>query len=89
MGGEQLPTQKWEATPASVKRALLNLSEPVKQLSERLAAAEEKLNQHLSNSSRPPSSDGLGAELPPSEAPVPGQAETSSPGAPVGRRRAL
>ena len=60
IGGEKLPKQDWEATPASVKQALVNLAEQVKQLSERLATVEEKLNQNSSNSSRPPSSDGLG-----------------------------
>jgi hypothetical protein len=60
IGGEKIPEQEWEAASASVKRALVNLAEQVKQLSERLAAAEEKLNQNSSNSSRPPSSDGFG-----------------------------
>jgi transposase len=60
IGGEKIPKQDWEATPASVKQALVNLAEQVKQLSERLATVEEKLNQNSSNSSRPPSSDGFG-----------------------------
>ena len=60
IGGEKIPQQDWEATPASVKQALVNLAEQVKQLSERLATVEEKLNQNSSNSSRPPSSDGFG-----------------------------
>ena len=54
IGGEKIPEQEWEAASAIVKRALVNLAEQVKQLSERLAAAEEKLNQNSSNSSRPP-----------------------------------
>lgn len=60
IGGEKIPDQEWEAAPESVKRALMNLAEQVKQLSERLATAEETLQQNSSNSSRPPSSDGFG-----------------------------
>lgn len=67
IGGERISEQDWQATPESVKRALVNLAVQVKQLSEqledvseRLAIAEEKLNQNSSNSSRPPSSDEFG-----------------------------
>lgn len=62
IAGERIPEKDWDATPESVKRALLNLAEQVKQLSERLAVVEERLNQNSSNSSRPPSSDGFGKE---------------------------
>ena len=62
IGGERIPEKDWEATPESVKKALVSLAAQVKQLSEqfkdvsdRLAIAEEKLNQNSSNSSRPPS----------------------------------
>ncbi|MEM7769857.1 MAG: IS66 family transposase [Cyanobacteria bacterium P01_A01_bin.37] len=61
IGGEKIPDQEWEAAPERVKKALVNLAEQVKQLSERLATAEERLKQNSSNSSRPPSSDGFGA----------------------------
>ncbi|MEB3212275.1 MAG: IS66 family transposase [Leptolyngbyaceae bacterium] len=67
IGGEKIPKQDWEATPASVKQALVNLAEQVKQLNERLTAVEEKLNQNSANSSRPPSSDGFAAK--PTKAP--------------------
>ena len=62
IAGEKIPEQDWDIAPESVKRALKNLAEHVKQLSERLATVEERLNQNSSNSSRPPSSDGLGQE---------------------------
>ena len=61
IGTEKIAEKDWDATPESVKRALLNLAEQVKQLSERLSVVEEQLNQNSSNSSRPPSSDGFGS----------------------------
>ena len=53
--GIQIAQSDWEATPESVKGVITVLSE-------RLAYIEEQLNQNSQNSSRPPSSDGLGKQ---------------------------
>jgi len=53
IAGIEIPFSDWNATPESVKAV-------VTVLSERLEYIEEQLKQDSQNSSRPPSSDGLG-----------------------------
>jgi hypothetical protein len=51
IAGISISKKDWEATPSSVSRLVIVLSE-------RLSLLEERVNQNSQNSSRPPSSDG-------------------------------
>jgi len=53
IAGIRVAKADWDATPASIQML-------VRLLSERLLALEEKVNQNSQNSSKPPSTDGLG-----------------------------
>ena len=53
IAGIKIPKSDWEATPESVKVLVIVLSE-------RLEHIEEQLNKNSKNSSKPPSSDGVG-----------------------------
>ncbi len=69
-----IPPADWEATPPTVRAALLALLTQVQTLQAQVSDLQAQLKQHSGNSSRPPSSD------PPSAPPRPTRA-------PTGRKR--
>ncbi len=69
IAGIQVPKADWAATPASIQALVLVLSERLQQQDERIRQLEERLNQNSKNSSKPPSSDGLGQSLKPKKSP--------------------
>jgi len=65
IGGISISVSDWEATPASVKTALVSaLIATISRLEERVSHLEEQLNQNSQNSSSPPSKDGFGTPKP-------------------------
>lgn len=58
IAGIRVSKADWEATPPSIQRLVLALSE-------RLTQIEETLNKNSQNSSKPPSSDGFGKPVEP------------------------
>ncbi|WP_027269210.1 IS66 family transposase [Leptolyngbya sp. PCC 6406] len=65
IGGISISVSDWDATPASVKKALVcALIETISRLEERVSHLEEQLNQNSQNSSLPPSKDGFGPPKP-------------------------
>lgn len=65
IGGISISVSDWEATPASVKTALVSaLIANISRLEERVSHLEEQLNQNSQNSSSPPSKDGFGTPKP-------------------------
>jgi hypothetical protein len=67
IAGIKVPKSDWEATPPSIRTLVLILSqrlqeqdERIRQQDARIRELEERLNQSSKNSSKPPSSDGLG-----------------------------
>src|ERR687886_1874309 len=74
-----IPEADWEATPPTVRAAVLALLTHMQQLQAQVAELQAQLKQHSGNSSRPPSSD------PPSAPPRPKPSPTGRPrGAQVG-----
>lgn len=65
ISGILISVSDWEATPASVKTALVSaLIATISRLEERVSHLEEQLNQNSQNSSSPPSKDGFGTPKP-------------------------
>jgi len=56
IAGIKVPQADWEATPPSIQSLVLALNEQLNHL-------EEQLNQNSQNSSKPPSTDGLGKSV--------------------------
>lgn len=56
-GGLQIPPEDWDATPVSVRAAVIALAAAVQQLAEEVRDLRERLGTDSSNSSKPPSSD--------------------------------
>src|SRR5215210_5330340 len=83
-----IPPADWEATPPTVRAAVLALLTQMQHLQAHVAELQAQLKQHSGNSSRPPSSDPPSAPPRPKPSPT-GRPRGAQPGHPGHQRESL